>query len=247
MPEAQPGSSAAVTHRAMRVAVIIPALDEEASLPLVLRDLSAVPRDGFTLDRVVVVDNGSRDRTADLARDGGATVVAEPRRGYGSACLKGFAALAPDPPDVVVILDADYSDRPRELPRLLAPILADRADLVMGERVTRAERGSLLPQQRWGNALATHLIARVGGHRYADMGPFRAIRWTSLETLEMEDPTWGWNVEMQLKALQRGLRVLEVPVSYRPRVGRSKISGTVRGTVKAGTRILWAVWHYRNR
>jgi glycosyltransferase involved in cell wall biosynthesis len=229
----------------MRVAVIIPALDEEASLPLVLRDLGAVPQKGFTLAEVVVVDNGSRDRTAQVAREGGATVVDQPRRGYGSACLAGMAHLLTDPPEILVILDADYSDHPEELPRLLAPVLADEADLVMGERVSRAERGALLPQQRWGNAVATHLIARVGGHRYADMGPFRAVRWSSLERLEMEDATWGWNVEMQLKALQRGLRVLEVPVIYRPRIGRSKISGTVRGTVRAGGRILWAVWHYR--
>ncbi len=229
----------------MRVAVIIPALDEEASLPLVLGDLFAVPQAGFTLTEVVVADNGSRDQTAQRAREGGATVVHQPRRGYGSACLAGLAHLREAPPDIVVILDADYSDHPEELPRLLGPVLADEADLVMGERVSRAEPGALLPQQRWGNALATLLIAKVGGHRYSDMGPFRAVRWTALERLAMEDPTWGWNVEMQLKALQRGLRVLEVPVTYRPRVGRSKISGTVRGTVKAGSRILWAVWHYR--
>lgn len=231
----------------MRVAVVIPALDEEASLPLVLRDLFAVPQEGFTLGPVVVVDNGSRDRTPQVARDGGAVVVDEPRRGYGSACLAGLAHLIQDPPDVVVILDADYSDHPQELPRLLGPILAGEADLVMGERVSQAERGALLPQQRWGNALATALIARSTGHRYVDMGPFRALRWTSLQALQLEDPTWGWNVEMQLKALYRGVRVREVPVAYRPRVGRSKISGTVRGTVKAGGRILWAVWHYRER
>jgi glycosyltransferase involved in cell wall biosynthesis len=220
-------------------------LDEEASLPLVLRDLAAVPQVGFTLVTVVVVDNGSRDRTPQVARSAGAQVVSEPRRGYGNACLAGIASLRTDPPEILVILDADYSDRPEELPRLLEPILNDESDLVMGERVSRAQRGSLLPQQRWGNALATALIARVGGHRYTDMGPFRAIRWTSLERLAMEDPTWGWNVEMQLKALHRGIRVLEIPVTYRPRVGRSKISGTVRGAVRAGGRILWAVWHYR--
>ena len=223
----------------------MPALDEEASLPLVLGDLLAVPLDGDTLGPVVVVDNGSRDRTPQLAREAGARVVREPRRGYGSACLAGIRTLSDDPPDVLVILDADYSDHPEELPRLLEPLRRGEADLVLGVRVSRAERGALLPQQRWGNALATLLMGRVTGHRYVDMGPFRAIRWAALERLEMEDPTWGWNVEMQLKALKRGLRVLEVPVTYRPRVGRSKISGTVRGTVKAGGRILWAVWHYR--
>ncbi len=229
----------------MRVAVIIPALDEEASLPLVLSDLADVPRQGWSLQEVVVCDNGSTDGTARVARAAGATVVHEPRRGYGSACLAGLRHLAARPPEVLVVLDADYADHPEELPDLLAPVLTDQADLVMGERTTRAAPGALLPQQRWGNALATRLIARVGGHRYRDMGPFRAVRWTSLMTLEMEDPTWGWNVEMQLKALRRGLRVREVPVTYRPRVGRSKISGTVRGTVRAGGRILWAVWHYR--
>ncbi len=229
----------------MRVVVIIPALDEEASLPFVLRDLAAVPQEDFTLEGVVVVDNGSTDRTTEVARQAGASVVREPRRGYGSACLAGLSHLRPHPPDVVVILDADYSDHPEELPSLLEPILDARFDLVMGERVTRALRGALLPQQRWGNALATRLIAGVTGHRYADMGPFRAIRWEALERLEMTDPTWGWNVEMQMKALQRGVRVLEVPVTYRPRIGRSKISGTLRGTLKAGGRILWAVWHYR--
>jgi len=224
----------------LRVAVVIPALDEEQALPLVLAELAPVG-----VERVVVVDNGSRDATAARALDGGVEVVQEPRRGYGSACLAGLAHLRAAPPDVVVILDADHSDYPEELPLLVGPIVRGEADMVLGERVSRAAPGALLPQQRAGNALATLLIQRVTGFRYRDMGPFRAIRWSSLERLAMRDTNYGWNVEMQIKAITRGLRVLEIPVGYRDRVGRSKISGTVRGTVRAGSKILWSVWRYR--
>jgi hypothetical protein len=224
----------------LRVAVVIPALDEEEALPLVLAALAPLG-----VDRVVVVDNGSRDRTAQVAREGGAHVVSEPRRGYGSACLAGLAWLRADPPEVVVILDADHSDYPEELPDLVEPIAAGAADMVLGERVSRAARGALLPQQRAGNALATRLIERVTGFRYKDMGPFRAIRWSALESLEMQDINYGWNVEMQIKAITRGLRVKEISVGYRDRIGRSKISGTVKGTARAGSKILWSVWRYR--
>jgi glycosyltransferase involved in cell wall biosynthesis len=214
-------------------------LDEAASLPAVLGDLPAVWR-------VVVADNGSTDGTPALARAGGAEVVHEPRRGYGSAVLAGIAHLAADPPDVLVILDADHADHPELLPALVAPIAAGEADLVLGERTRTAEPGALAPQQRIGNWVATRLIRWVSGHRYRDMAPFRAIRWSSLLALEMRDPTWGWNVEMQLKAVRRGLRIREVPLPYRRRrAGRSKISGTVRGTIATGSRILWAVRHYR--
>jgi glycosyltransferase involved in cell wall biosynthesis len=222
-----------------RIAVVIPALDEAASLPGVLADLPPV-------HRVVVVDNGSTDGTPQVARDAGAEVVEEPRRGYGSAVQRGIRALHDDPPEVLVILDADHADRPDLLHRLVGPILADEADLVLSERSATAEPGALTPAQRYGNWLATRLMARACGHAYRDLGPFRAIRWTSLQALGMEDPTWGWNVEMGLKAAKHGLRILEVPMPYRRRhSGRSKISGTIRGTVRAGARILWAVARYR--
>jgi glycosyltransferase involved in cell wall biosynthesis len=218
------------------VAVVIPALDEERSLPLVL---AALPRG----PRVVVVDNGSSDGTARVAARAGAKVVAEPRRGYGRACLAGLAHLSGSPPAVVAFLDGDYSDDPGELPGLVAPILEDRADLVIGSRVLgRVERGALQPQQRLGNWLACALIHGLYGRRFTDLGPFRALRWDALRRLALSDPDFGWNVEMQVKALRRGLRVVEVPVRYRPRrVGSSKISGTLSGTVRAGYKILYTV------
>jgi glycosyltransferase involved in cell wall biosynthesis len=225
----------------LRVAVILPALDEAASLPSVLADLPPV-------DRVVVVDHGSTDDTAAVARLHGAEVVVEPRRGYGNAVLAGMALLRADPPDVVVILDADHADPADRLLELVRPIAEGRADLVQSDRTRTAEPGALTWTQRYGNALATFLIAIATGHRYRDMGPFRAIRWRSLEALEMEDPTYGWNVEMQMKAVRRGLRILEVPLPYRARAkGRSKISGSLRGACRAGVRIVWAVGYYRGR
>lgn len=220
----------------MRVAVLIPVLDEAEALPAVLGELPP----GL---RVVACDNGSTDGSPDVARAHGAEVVSEPRRGYGGALLAGIAHLRADPPDVVVILDGDHSCYAADLDALLGPIRGG-ADLVIGERLTRGERGSLTPPQVAGNAVATRLIALRTGHRYRDMGPFRAIRWSALQRLGMRDRTWGWNVEMQMKAAKLGLRVLEVPVGYRPRIGTSKISGTVRGVVRAGGRILWACWAY---
>jgi glycosyltransferase involved in cell wall biosynthesis len=221
--------------------VVIPALNEEASLPLVLAALPRPP-----VRRVVVADNGSADGTARVAREGGAVVVDAPRRGYGSACLAGLGFLRRhDPPEVVVFVDADFSDHPDELPRLVAPILAGRADLVIGSRVLgNRERGALLPQARAGNLVACWMIRLLYGHRYTDLGPFRAIRWQALERLGMADPNFGWTAEMQVKALRHGLKVAEVPVSYRRRVGVSKITGTVAGTVRAGYKILWTVLRY---
>ena len=218
--------------------VVIPALNEEASLPLVLADLPRPP-----VRRIVVADNGSADGTARLAREGGAEVVQAPRRGYGSACLAGLDHLRrTGPPDVVVFVDADYSDHPDELTRLVAPILAGEADLVIGSRALgRRERGALLPQARAGNLVACFLIRLFYGHRFTDLGPFRAIRWEALERLEMSDPNFGWTAEMQVKAVRRGLRSTEVPVSYRRRVGVSKITGTVSGALRAGYKILWTV------
>ena len=223
------------------VAVVLPALDEAGSIAAVLADLPPV-------GRVIVVDNGSTDGTGAIAAAAGAEVVREPRRGYGQACLAGIAtALAPDGPpiEVVVILDADHADDPALLPRLVDPILADACDLVLSDRTDTAARGALLPHQRIGNALAVRLIGRVTGHRYRDMGPFRAVRARSLVALAMVDTNYGWNVEMQMKAVRAGLRIREVPMPYRPRVGVSKISGTVKGTLRAGTKIIWSVWRYR--
>ncbi len=229
------------------VDVVIPALDEEASLPSVLADLNALNGPagpgGNAVRRVVVADNGSRDGTARVAREGGAVVVDAARRGYGSACLAGLAWLrANDPPTVVAFLDADYSDHPDELPRVTGPILAGEADLVIGSRTLgEREPGALLPQARAGNLVACLLIRLLYGHRYTDLGPFRAIRWDALERLRMGDPDFGWTAEMQVKALRHRLRVTEVPVSYRRRVGVSKITGTIKGTVLAGYKILLTV------
>ncbi|REJ77129.1 MAG: glycosyltransferase family 2 protein [Acidobacteria bacterium] len=230
----------------MRIDVVIPAFDEEHSLPRVLAALGRIPADQARVQRVVVADNNSRDRTAEVAREGGAEVVPATRQGYGSACLAGLDHLRrTGPPEIVVFLDADYSDHPEELPSLVAPILAGEADLVIGSRTlgTR-ERGALLPQARFGNLLACFLIRLLYGHRYTDLGPFRAVSWQALERLGMRDPDFGWTAEMQVKALRAGLRVTEVPVSYRRRVGRSKITGTLRGTVAAGYKIITTVLRY---
>jgi len=222
--------------------VVVPALDEERSLPLVLADLAPLLASG-QVRRVVVADNGSRDGTARVAAEGGAVVVPAARRGYGSACLAGLAWLRQHgPPAIVVFLDADYSDHPDELPRLVAPLLAGDADLVIGSRVLgEREAGALLPQARAGNLVACLLIRLLYGHRFTDLGPFRAARWDALEALRMSDPDFGWTAEMQVKAVQQGLRATEVPVSYRRRVGVSKITGTVSGTLRAGHKILWTV------
>jgi len=214
-------------------AVVIPAFDEEAAVGRVLDE---IPREWA--DRVIVVDNASRDRTAEVAAAHGAEVVREARRGYGAACLCGIAETGEET-EVIVILDADHSDYPQDLPDLLAPIARDEADFVIGSRTLgRAEKGALPWNQRWGNALACRLMHFLYRRRFTDMGPFRAIRRAHLLALDMRDLTFGWNVEMQAKALAAGLRIVEVPVRYRRRTGRSKISGTVSGTLKAGTKII---------
>jgi glycosyltransferase involved in cell wall biosynthesis len=216
------------------VDAVIPALNEEESIGTVLDALPRPP-----VRRVVVADNGSTDHTGDVARARGADVVREPRRGYGAACLRALEALALDPPDVVLFLDADASDDPAEAPRLLEPIEAGRADLVIGSRALgEREPGALAPAQRVGNWIATRLLRLLYGVRCTDLGPFRAIRWPALAALGMADRDFGWTIEMQVKAARHGLVHEEVPVRYRRRIGRSKISGTIGGTVRAGTKIL---------
>ena len=224
--------------------VIIPALNEEESLPRVLADLPPV-------GRVTVVDNGSTDRTAALAAAVGALVVSEPRRGYGAACLRGLreverAIAAGEPsPRVIVFLDGDYSDYPERLPDLISPIVAGDADFVLGCRLLgQRETGAMPPQSIWGNRLACFLMRRLFGARYTDLGPFRAIDYQSLKSLGMIDRNFGWTVEMQIKAARAGLRTIEVPMPYRCRIGQSKISGTLAGTIKAGYKILFLIAKY---
>ena len=226
------------------VVVIIPALNEEESLPLVLRDLPDVAA-------VIVVDNGSHDRTAQVATDGGAIVASEPNRGYGAACLCGLQKLAElvahgsIEPTIVVFVDADYSDHPDELSLILDPIRQNGADFVVGSRLTgRREKGAMPPQSVYGNKLACFLIWLLFRVTYTDLGPFRAIRYDSLKKLQMVDQNFGWTVEMQIKAAKQKLRSVEVPVSYRRRVGVSKISGTVSGTINAGYKILYLIAKY---
>jgi glycosyltransferase involved in cell wall biosynthesis len=224
-----------------RIAVLIPALNEEAALPSVLADL---PKNA--IEEIVVIDNGSSDRTAEVARSGGATVICEPCRGYGSACLAGIEYLRPKSPDIVVFLDADYSDHPDELSTVVRPVGTEGYDFVIGSRIKgETEPGALLLQARFGNALATFLIRLLYGFSYSDLGPFRAIRFSKLLELGMTDRTYGWNGEMQNKAVRRKLRITEVPVRYRKRVaGESKVSGTIKGTLLAGYKILWTVFRY---
>ena len=224
--------------------MLIPAHNEALSIGLVLGEIPA----GLAQE-VVVVDNASTDATAAAARAAGATVVAESRPGYGQACLAGLAYYAAQPagrtPEIIVFLDGDHSDFPTEMPALLAPILSGAAELVIGSRALgERERGALLPQQRFGNWLATRLLRLRYGGTHTDLGPFRAIRADALACLNMVDTNYGWTVEMQVKAARLGLRVAEVPVRYRRRIGTSKISGTVRGTLSAGYKILWTIFKY---
>ncbi|MCG8608137.1 glycosyltransferase family 2 protein [bacterium] len=223
----------------MKVVVIIPAFNEEQSIGMVLRD---IPME--LVHEVIVVDNHSSDDTAAVAKSGGATVVSEPRRGYGNACMAGIAHAKKSRPDTIVFLDGDYSDYPEEMRDLVAKI-QEGFDLVIGSRMMgKAEPGALLPQARWGNRLAVSLIKLLFGGEFTDLGPFRAIKWSKLLELKMRDPTFGWTVEMQVKAAKFGLRTTEVPVRYRARVGVSKITGTMSGTIKAGYKILYTIFKY---
>ena len=224
------------------VALVIPALDEEHAIGALLEAIDrAVVRD------VIVGDNGSRDATGDVARSRGAQVVRIEERGYGAACAGALAVLADDV-DVVLFMDADGSDDPAEIPLVLEAVMTGRADLVIGSRALGVvERGALTPQQRFGNWLATRLVALLYGHRYTDLGPFRAIRRDLLDRIGMRDRRYGWTVEMQVRALQLSARVTEVPVRYRRRVGKSKISGTVSGVIKAGWWIIYTILKYSRR
>lgn len=218
----------------LRVGLVIPALDEERAIGGVVRSVPA------WVDRIVVADNGSRDRTATEARAAGALVVVDDRRGYGYACLAGLEETRDC--DVIVFCDGDASDDLTEISLLVDPILAGTAELVVGSRVRgQAEKGALTPIQRSGNALACFLLRLRWGASFTDLGPFRAVRREALEALRMTETGYGWTVEMQAKALRARLPVGEVAVSYRRRIGISKISGTVRGVVGAGSRILWVV------
>ncbi|RMH54104.1 MAG: glycosyltransferase family 2 protein [Candidatus Hydrogenedentota bacterium] len=225
-----------------RVGLVIPAFNEERSVGAVVEEFRGLCVDGAPLlDRIVVCDNASTDATAAEAERGGAEVVREEIQGYGAACLAGIATLGDDV-EIVAFADADRSDDPAELPRLLEEI-SRGADLVIGSRVLgRAEPGALTPQQRFGNALAAFLIRLRWNAPVTDLGPFRVIRRRALERLAMADRTYGWTVEMQVKAIKRGLVIREVPVTYRRRVGKSKISGTVKGTIGAGVKILGTIF-----
>jgi glycosyltransferase involved in cell wall biosynthesis len=222
----------------VRVSVIIPTHNEAQAIERVLADL---PTDVTT--EVIVVDSNSTDGTPEIAARMGARVLQEPRRGYGRACLTGLAAA--DSPDVVVFLDGDYSDRPSELPILLAPIIEGRADITLGARIHERNSAEALPwHQTFGNRLAAFLIRILYGLKITDLGPFRAARANALRSLALEETTYGWAVEMILKGAQAGYRVVEVPVSYYPRIGKSKISGTLKGTIGAGWFILSLIVRY---
>jgi glycosyltransferase involved in cell wall biosynthesis len=222
----------------LSVSVVIPAVDEEAAIGHVL---SEIPKG---VAEVIVVDNGSRDRTAEVARASGARVVLESRRGYGQACLAGIAAAGET--DVIAFLDGDHSDYPGQLVDVLAPILAGEADLVIGSRhLGRRAAGAHPVHAVLGTRLCVGLMNLLFHTRATDLGPFRAITASALRRLEMRDPTFGWTVEMQIKAALHGLRVVEVPVDYRPRIGQSKVSGTVSGTVRAGAKILGTLARYK--
>lgn len=222
----------------LRTALIIPALNEAETLGLLLRQL---PRP--SLAQIIVVDNGSRDLTPQIARDGGAEVLLEPKRGYGRACQRGLAAINPVT-QVVAFMDADLSDDPDDLIRLLNEMETGNWDMIVGSRVLgRAQPGSLTPLQRFGNWLTTRLIVLLWGVRFTDLGPMRLVATPALRRMALTDGDFGWNVEMQAKAASLGLRVLEVPVNYRPRAaGKSKISGTLRGSFAAGVKILYTVF-----
>ena len=221
----------------LNIGVVIPALNEEQAIGRVIADIPD------WVDRIVVVDNGSEDRTADIARAEGAEVIRELHPGYGAACQSGIAELRNM--EIIVFLDGDYSDYPEEMRALVAPIISGDCQFVLGSRVRgTAERGALTPQQRFGNWLACSLIRIIWGTQYTDLGPFRAISTDALSQLRMGDRGYGWTIEMQIKAVIAGLSIVEVPVRYRRRIGISKISGTLKGTLLAGAKILCVIGRF---
>lgn len=220
--------------------VIIPVWNEAESIGNVIADIPL-----NLVRHTIVCDNGSTDDTAKRAKDAGAIVVTEPRKGYGAACLKGmeFIRSLSEKPGIVVFLDGDYSDHPEEMHQLVQPIIENDMDLVIGSRATgNKEKGSMMPQQIFGNKLATFLIRWLYRYDFTDLGPFRAIRYTALEKINMKDQNFGWTVEMQVKAAKLKLRTTEVPVSYRKRIGISKVSGTIKGSLLAGQKIIWTIF-----
>ena len=225
----------------MNIKVIIPARNEQDSIGKVITEIPDL------VSEVIVVDNASGDKTAEVAKAAGATVLTEMRKGYGSACLKGIQYLKglTETIDIVVFMDADYSDYPEETALVVDPIIAYSYDLVIGSRVLgQREKGSMTYPQVFGNQLATSLLRWLYGVQFTDLGPFRAIKFDKLKQIEMRDTNFGWTVEMQLKAAKKGLRCTEVPVRYRKRIGVSKVSGTVKGTFMAGYKILYTIFRY---
>ncbi|HEX9826192.1 MAG TPA: glycosyltransferase family 2 protein [Flavobacteriaceae bacterium] len=223
------------------IKVIIPAYNEEDSITKVIHDIPNI------VDEIIVINNNSSDLTAVNAKNAGATVLNEPRKGYGYACLKGMDYLANQDikPDIVVFLDGDYSDYPEELTKLITPIIEDDIDFVIGARVKHLrEANSMTPQQIFGNWLATTLMKLFFNGRFTDLGPFRAIKYQKLMALGMIDKTYGWTIEMQLKSIKQNLTYIEVPVKYKKRIGVSKVSGTVKGTIFAGFKILAWIFKY---
>lgn len=223
------------------ITVIIPVYNEENSIALVINELPSI------VSEIVVVNNNSTDTTVAVARKAGATVVTETTKGYGSACLKGmeYVASLQKKPDIIVFLDGDYSDYPEELSKIVAPIIEENIDFVIGARVASLrERGSMTGPQIFGNWLATNLMNIFFGARFTDLGPFRAIKYSKLLALQMEDKTYGWTVEMQLKVIKRTYTYTEIPVKYRNRIGTSKVSGTLKGAIFAGVKILTWIFKY---
>jgi len=233
------GAGRSCQSEPVRVSVVIPTYNEAQSIGLVLRDIPSE-----LVSQTIVVDSESSDGTSAIAREMGAEVIREPRRGYGRACLTGLAAA--EDADIVVFLDGDYSDRPAEMSRLLEPLLEGSADIVIGSRLAGDRIAGAMPWHAvLGNRLATRLIALLSGVRLTDLGPFRAARYRALVALELRESTYGWPVEMIVKGARRGLRIAEVPVTYHPRIGSSKISGTLRGSIGAAWGIISAIFKYR--
>lgn len=226
----------------INIAVLIPAYNEAQSIGKVVAD---IPRDW--VQTIVVCNNNSKDNTSEIAQRAGAIVVDEPNPGYGNACLKGIVFLQQQTQktDIVVFIDGDYSDYPEQLPEVVKPILEQNMDMVIGSRALGNRlKGAITPQQIFGNWLATTLIRWIYGYRFTDLGPFRAITWDALMRMKMEDKNYGWTVEMQIKAAQLNMKTCEVAVNYRPRIGVSKVSGTVKGTIMAGYKILFLIFKY---